>query len=165
MDERDTLVADLDQELAATRLLLTRLPDASWDWQPHPKSFSLGALATHIARLPHWGAQILEHDAYDLATTERPRAASANSAEVLALFDRHVKELRHWVTSRPAAALDRRWSLVRGRETLLTLPCGAAVRRFCLQHLIHHRGQLTVYLRLRDVPLPPLYGPTADEAS
>jgi uncharacterized damage-inducible protein DinB len=165
MDERETLLADLDQELAVTRRLIARIPEASLAWRPHEKSFTLGGLATHLARLPHWGAQMVEDDAYDLASATSPQSPlPAALSEILALFDTHVAELRGHLVNRPAAALGQPWTLRKGTQTLLRVPRGSAVRRFCLQHLIHHRGQLTVYLRLLNVSLPPIYGPTADEA-
>jgi uncharacterized damage-inducible protein DinB len=157
------LLAEFDHEMAVTRHLLTRVPEASLTWAPHPKSFSLGGLATHLARLPHWGEQILTGDAYDLAASGPPAAPLATLADVLELFDRHVAEVRHALATGTAAALATDWSLRRGSETLLSVPKIPAFRRFLLHHLIHHRGQLTVYLRLLDVPLPPIYGPTADE--
>ncbi len=164
MDARDALLADYDQETASTRRLLERAPQASFDWRPHERSFTLGGLATHLARLPHWGAQILDRPFYDLDATTGRRDALADLPAVLELFDRHVAEARSLIADRPAVALDERWSLKRGQHTLLTVPKGAAFRRYALHHLVHHRGQLSVYLRLLDVPLPAIYGPTADES-
>jgi uncharacterized damage-inducible protein DinB len=163
MHEKSALLAELDQELAATRRLLERVPEASFDWRPHDRSFTLGGLATHLAQLPHWGAQILERDAYDLATATGHRDQMPTLAQVLATFDRHVTEVRRGLLAREDAALMTLWSLKRGKETLLSTPRISALRRFLLHHLIHHRGQLTIYLRMLDVPLLPLYGPTADE--
>jgi uncharacterized damage-inducible protein DinB len=163
MHEKSALLAELDQELAVTRRLLERVPVASFDWRPHARAFSLGGLATHLAQLPHWGAQILERDGYDLDTATGPRPSQATVDEVLATFDRHAAELRRGLIARAEAELMTPWSLKRGKETLLSTPRISALRRFMLHHLIHHRGQLTVYLRMLDVPLLPIYGPTADE--
>jgi uncharacterized damage-inducible protein DinB len=165
MREKSALLAELDQELAATRRLLERVPEASLAWRPHARSFSLGGLALHLAQLPHWGAQILDHDAYDLATATGHRDQPLSLAPVLETFDRHVTELRRALVSRDEAQLMTVWSLKRGAETLLSAPRISALRRFMLHHVIHHRGQLTVYLRMLDVPLVPMYGPTADEPS
>jgi uncharacterized damage-inducible protein DinB len=163
MHAKSALLAELDQELAATRRLLERVPAASLEWRPHARSFSLGGLATHLAQLPHWGAQILDRDAYDLASATGQRRPNATLDEVLATFDQHVAELRRGLVGREEAELMTLWSLKRGKETLLSTPRISALRRFMLHHLIHHRGQLTVYLRMLDVPLLPIYGPTADE--
>jgi uncharacterized damage-inducible protein DinB len=165
VDSRDTLVADFDNEMAVTRRLLARVPEPSLDWRPHEKSFSLGGLATHLARLPHWGTQILTGKSYDLTSSaSAPRAESAATlAEILDTFDRHVAEVRETLTGMPAALLDETWLLRREGYTVLTLPKGAALRRFLIHHAIHHRGQLSVYLRMLGVPLPSIYGGSADE--
>lgn len=163
MELRHWLIADFDQETAATRRLLERAPEQSFTWRPHPRSFSLGELATHLVQLPHWGSHILDYPAYDVASAASPRAALATVAEVLMTFDRHVAEARTRLSERSEAELIAPWALKRGKETMLSMPKLAAFRRFVLHHLIHHRGQLTVYLRELDVPLIALYGPTADE--
>ena len=150
--------------MALTRDVLTRVPDAALGWRPHEKSFSLGALATHLAVLPKWGLSILEHDAYDLDGAATPRhAESATAAGVLETFDRHVALLRRALVERADVELAARWSLMRGDRVLMTMPRHAALRRFLLNHTVHHRGQMTVYLRLQNAAVPPLYGPSADE--
>jgi uncharacterized damage-inducible protein DinB len=162
--DRETFAAEFDHEMAATRLVLERLPDEAFAWTPHERSFSLGALATHLARLPHWGQQILEADSYDLAgATGRP-PANATRTEVLEMFDAHVREVRRSLAVHTDAALNATWTLKRGGHTVLSMPRLAALRRFLMHHVIHHRGQMTVYLRLQGVPVPPLYGPSADES-
>jgi uncharacterized damage-inducible protein DinB len=163
MDTRDTLLADLDHEMAVTRQLISRIPEAALDWRPHDRSFSAGELATHLATLPRWGAQILSQPGHDLLSGKGRRPRLPSLTEVLEHFDRNVAEVRQYLFDRPAAALAETWSLRKGRETLMTLPRDAAFRRFLLHHAIHHRGQLSVYLRLLNVPLPPIYGPSADE--
>ena len=165
MDNRQTLIADLDHEMAVTRRLIERVPEASLTWRPHEKSFSLGGLALHLARLPHWGAQILTRTAYELTPVNPvPPPEPDTLAEVLDVFDCHVAEVRRELTERPAAMLDEVWSLTRDGYRVLSLPRGAALRRFVIHHAIHHRGQLTVYLRMLGTPLPPIYGGSADEA-
>jgi uncharacterized damage-inducible protein DinB len=159
----DSLLPDFDHEMSVTRQLLERVPEDAFEWRPHEKSFSLGALAAHLTQIPHWGSTILDCDQYDMALAGRPRASAASRAEVLAAFDRTVSEMRRGMSARSDAELLAPWTLSRGGHVLLTMPRVAALRRFVLHHVIHHRGQLSVYLRLRDVPLPPFYGPTADE--
>ncbi len=163
MRERDAFVVEFDHEMSATRRVLERVPDDAFTWTPHDRSFSLAALATHLAILPHWGCQILEGDSYDLSGASGRTTARSTIAEVLALFDTHVAELRKGVLARTDCELSADWTLRRGGLIVLSMPRIAALRRFLLHHVIHHRGQMTVYLRLRDVPVPPLYGPTADE--
>lgn len=163
MDSRDTLLADFDHEMAVTRRLITCLPEASLAWKPHERSFSLGELATHLATLPRWGARILSEPSYDLMSAKGLGAGLASVPDVLDAFDRSVSDVRRGLVERSTAELAETWALTRGHETLMTVPKGAAFRRFVLHHVIHHRGQLTVYLRLLNVPLPPIYGPTADE--
>ena len=163
MSARDALLAEFDHEMAMTRHLLERVPDGRLDWRPHEKSYALGGLATHLAQLPHWGTAILQHDFHDLADAGPPRAARASTREVLELFDRHVTEVRRALLDTSDAQLMAPWSLRKGEHLILSIPRLSALRRFLLHHVIHHRGQLTVYLRMQEVPLPPLYGPTADE--
>jgi uncharacterized damage-inducible protein DinB len=163
VDTRETLIADFDHEMAVTRRVLERVPGASLAWKPHDKSFSLGGLALHLARLPHWGLQILTGAAYELTATAARPPEPDTLDQVLETFDRHVAEVRRALTDRTVAMLDETWSLTRDGYRVLSLPKGAALRRFLIHHAIHHRGQLTVYLRLLGAPLPPIYGASADE--
>jgi uncharacterized damage-inducible protein DinB len=163
MNVREALLADLDAECAVTRRVLARVPESSLAWRPHEKSFSLGGLATHVSQLPHWGRQILDHDSYDLDTATGHSDGLPSLGEILGAFDRHVTEIRSGLVTKTDPELFAAWRLTRGTETLLFMPKASAVRRLMLHHLIHHRGQLTLYLRLLGVPLPPIYGPTADE--
>jgi uncharacterized damage-inducible protein DinB len=159
----ETLLPEFDQEMAATRLVLARLPEADFEWRPHPKSYSLGELATHLAQIPRWGTSILTREFHDLESSGARGTALPSVAAVLDRFDQHVRDVRARLTSMLDAELAAPWALRRGAHLILSLPRVAALRAFVLHHTIHHRGQMTVYLRLRDVPLPPLYGPTADE--
>jgi uncharacterized damage-inducible protein DinB len=161
--ERDAFLVEFDHEMAATRRVLERVPDDAFGWTPHARSFSMGGLASHLAQLPHWGTQILEAEFYDVAGATGRSAPKASRAEVLDTFDRHVAEVRRALANGSDAELSALWTLKRGTHVVLTMPRIAALRRFLMHHVIHHRGQLTVYLRLREVPVPPLYGPTADE--
>jgi uncharacterized damage-inducible protein DinB len=163
MSIRESLLPDFDQEMAATRKVLERVPDASLSWRPHEKSFSLAGLATHIASIPHWGEAILERDAYDLAGTGSPKPEQPTLADVLRVFDSHVAAVRRRLIECSDGELNAPWELRNGAQMLMVMPRLTAFRRFLLHHIIHHRGQLTVYLRLQNVALPPVYGPTADE--
>jgi len=160
---RDVLLAEFDHEMAVTRRLLDRCP-AQFDWAPHPKSFTLGALATHLTRLPRWGEWILARDSYDLVLDHAPRPPAFEALpEVLAAFDQSVGAVRAAMVATSDAELQAPWALRRNDTTLMTLPRLAAFKTYVVNHTIHHRGQLTVYLRLLDIPLPAIYGPSADE--
>ena len=159
---KDGLLADFDHEMAKTRLLLERVPADRWAWTPHPKSMTIGALSTHIANIPVWGEMILTQTGIDLLTLPPNRSELPSRAEVLADFDAKVKRTRA-AMNKTDAELTAGWTLRRGDQQMFTAPRIAAVRSFVLHHIIHHRGQLSVYLRLRDIPLPSIYGPTADE--
>lgn len=162
MSALDALLIDFDQEMAATRELLARLPESALGWKPHDQSFSLGGLAAHLAEVPCWGRQILETDGDELKVATMSATEAPTRAAILDAFDRHVAAVRHDLLSRSDAELTAPWTLRENGRTLLILPRLAAVRRFLLHHVIHHRGQLSVYLRLQNVPLPPLYGTTAE---
>jgi uncharacterized damage-inducible protein DinB len=153
-------VNEFDTEMAATRRLIERVPSDKGTWKPHEKSFALGHLALLVAWMPGWIAQTLREPHIDLA------AAGGYSfmptAAILREFDKNVTDARAALESVTGPALDEMWSLKRGDQVFLTAPRGATARQH-LNHLIHHRGQLTVYLRLVYVPLPSIYGPTADE--
>jgi len=159
---KDGLLVEYDHEMGTTRKLLERIPDDKLAWQPHAKSMSLAGLATHLSNLPNWGATILSDLSFDLAEAPPSLDAKGSRAEILAAFDA--------ASGRTRAALDKTdaeltapWSLRRGSHEIFTLPRAAAFRTFVLYHVVHHRGQLSVYLRLNDVPVPAIYGPSADE--
>jgi len=160
----ESLLAEFDQETAVTRRLLERAPAAAFAWSPHPKSFTLGALATHLSRIPSWGERILTQSGYDMVTDGNTTAPVLPSpADVLDAFDRSVATVRAVLTALSDAELNAPWQLTRHGEVIVTTPRIAAFKAFVVNHLVHHRGQLSVYLRLQDVPVPPMYGPTADE--
>ncbi len=154
---------DLDFELDATRRVLARVPADQFDWRPHPKSWPLGSLAAHVAQLPLWSAITIRQDVLDLATLPSTRELPADTDALLAVFDGHVAELRAVLAETPEPDLAATWTLQAGGHTLSQMPRGAMLRTMCVSHLVHHRAQLGVYLRLLDVPLPAIYGPSADE--
>jgi uncharacterized damage-inducible protein DinB len=160
------ILPEFDHEMANTRKTLERVPDNKFAWKPHEKSMTLGQLSTHLSNIPSWTKNTFEADELDLAPEGQPapRLEEAKStAELLETFDQHV------VTGRAAleSAADERWlgkwSLRMGDKTIFTLPRTAVMRGFVMNHMIHHRAQLGVYLRLLDVPVPSIYGPSADE--
>ncbi|MGI8548137.1 MAG: DinB family protein [Gemmatimonadaceae bacterium] len=160
-----TLLPEFDHEMATTRTLLERVPDGKGDWKPHERSMALGYLANHIATLPQYANTALEGTEMDMNPPggKKYQMAEFNSVqERLAAFDTGVKRAREAIAATPDSDMHVMWSLKNGGETMLSLPRVAVLRSFMMNHLIHHRGQLSVYLRLLDVPLPSIYGPTAD---
>lgn len=160
---KDGLLAEFDHEMGTTRKLLDRIPDDRLSWKPHAKSMSLGGLATHLASLPHWAGTILNEPFFDLASSPGNPAEKTSRADVLAHFDQTVRTARGMVAEKSDAEFFAPWALKRGGQEMFSMPRIAAFRSFVLSHSIHHRGQLSVYLRLNDVPVPAIYGPTADE--
>ena len=161
---KEALLAEFDHEIGSTRRLLERVPDAYLEWKPHEKSYSLGDLSGHIANLLTWTNWILESTELDLATVSERRLASPVSRdEVLGRLDLNAQHARARLAEQTDASLLAAWTLRNGGREMFTMPRSSVLRSFVFNHLIHHRGQLTVYLRLQNVPLPSLYGPTADE--
>ena len=159
------LLPEFDHEMASTRRLLEVVPAADAAWRPHPKSTPLGDLAAHIAIIPSWGRYVLEQPELDLGSAESRSIASwrfTSVPELLERFDRHIRDTRSALAAASDAAMGTTFTLKNGGRTVFALPRAAVLRSFVLSHMIHHRGQLSVYLRLRDVPLPSIYGPTAD---
>ena len=155
------LLPEFDQEMATTRRTLERVPDDKLGWKPHEKSMSLGRLASHLAEAPSWGVAGLTKDSVDMGNYEQWEGASRQ--EILAVFDKNVAEARAAIEAAADATYMTNWSLTAGGQTLLTMPKVAVVRVFMMNHLIHHRGQFSVYLRMNDVSVPSIYGPSADE--
>ena len=160
----DGLLPEFDHEMTTTRKVLERAPEDRFDWKPHTKSFSLGALAAHVAGLPGWGVDTLMKTEYDIAA-EQPPAAPTSTTELLTTFDENVAAARSALASKTDEELLVMWTLKHGDKAIFSMPRAGVLRSFVLSHLIHHRGQLSVYLRLLDVPVPSIYGPSADEPS
>ena len=162
------LLPEFDQEMANTRKTLERVPDDKFDWKPHEKSMAMGGLATHLANLPTWTVYTINLDSLDLAPPggEPFRVEERRSRrEVLEAFDKNVAAARDAIAGASDEELLKPWSLLQGGVTLMTLPKIAVLRSFVMNHVIHHRGQFTVYLRLNDLPVPSIYGPSADEGA
>jgi len=166
MPRAAALLADFDHEMKSLRRMLERVPAGHWEFRPHARSMTLGGLAGHLARIPGWIGAFLERDAYDLAAGARPGAQPeppATKDEMLALFDASCARARPAIAGVDAERLEEPWRLLRGDVVVSLHSREGAVRRFLIEHGIHHRGQLSVYLRLLDVPVPALYGSSADE--
>jgi uncharacterized damage-inducible protein DinB len=163
---KDSLLPEFDHEMGSTRRLLERVPDADLTWRPHEKSFNMGQLAAHLANIPTWLRSITETAVFDLSAIgdeARPKEP-ASTAELLQRFDENVRTARRKIDEQTDGALMAMWTMKQGEHEVFSMPKAAVFRSFIMNHMIHHRGQLTVYLRLRNVPLPSIYGPTADES-
>ena len=163
---REVLLPEFDQEMTTTRRLLERIPEAHLSWTPHPKSFTLQDLLSHVVNIPSWIPMTLEQDVLDVAPEgqepwQTPQLAS--KAAWLAAFDANVTLGRASLEKLEDPTLAQMWSMKAGPQTLFSAPKGSVIRGFVFNHLVHHRAQLGLYLRLLDVPLPGTYGPTADE--
>ena len=160
----DAYLAAFDVEVAGTRTLLARVPEGRGDWKPHAKSRTLGELAMHVAVLPRFGAVAAAEPDYDLATSSALELPAFTTAPALvAIFEEGAQRMREAVLALAPEALGAPFRIRAGEQVLLEEARIATLWRLTLSHLVHHRGQLTVYLRELDVPLPWLYGPTADE--
>lgn len=163
----ESLLPEFDNEMANTRKTLERVPDNKSDWKPHPKSTAMGGLATHLGNIPTWVGYTINQDSLDLAPGGKPlppAELAKSQAELLATFDANVATARAAIAGASDADLFKQWTLMSNGNALLTLPKIAVLRSFVMNHLIHHRAQLGVYLRLNDIPVPSIYGPSADES-
>jgi uncharacterized damage-inducible protein DinB len=157
----DSFLPEFDHEMKTTRSLLERVPFDNAAWKPHTKSTGLGDLASHIANLAGFGDMIVNNDERNFGGGERPKVFD-NTSDLLAAFDAGVARSRTAIQGLADDKLGSPWTLRAGDHVIFTMPRAAVLRSMLMNHIIHHRGQLSVYLRLNDVPLPSIYGPTAD---
>jgi uncharacterized damage-inducible protein DinB len=163
---KEALLPELEQEASSTRKLLERVPEDKLDWKPADKSMTMGRLATHLAEMPTWGVHALSMDELDINPPggEPYQPVQAGSvSEILEQFDTNIAKLRDAIESASDEDFMKPWTLKNGGEEVFTMPKVAVLRGMVMNHTIHHRGQLSVFLRLNDVPLPGTYGPSADE--
>ncbi len=156
---------ELQQESATTRRLLERLPESALSWKPHEKSMSMGHLAFHVVTLVRWLNYILLQDDFDVASPDLRTPEPDSVAGILEAFDKALDTAVETLKKQPDERLLAMWRLRNGEHVIFEMPRTSAVRTGVLNHIVHHRGQLSVYLRLQNVPLPPIYGPTADEGA
>ena len=166
MAMRDGFLADFDYEMATTRKLLERVPEDKGDWKPHNTSMPMGRLAGHVAEMIGFGGMIFQGDSFDFrpagATPPQPTVMTSRK-QLLELFDKNVATVRTEVGKASDEDLLKTWTLLAGGNTIFSLPRIAVLRSMILSHVIHHRGQLSVYLRMNQVPIPSIYGPSGDE--
>lgn len=156
------LLTEFQEESATTRKLLARVPDERFDFKPHEKSMSLGQLASHVADNPNWATMAIQTETYDFPPDFKPYRA-ASQEELLEAFDRASKDASDALAGTNDEELAKTWTMTYGGNTMLSLPRLNAIRKLVISHMIHHRGQLSVYLRMNEVPVPAIYGPSADE--
>lgn len=156
------LLPELDQEAASTRKILERVPEDRLDYKPHEKSMALGRLAGHVAELPGWGTTTLTTEVLEMSPDFKPFIPKSRQ-EILDLFDKSVSEFRAALEKATDKDMAVMWSFKAGGKTIIDLPRSAVLRSMVLSHMIHHRAQLGVYLRLNEIELPGVYGPSADE--
>lgn len=160
------LLPEFDMEMANTRKALERVPNDKLAWKPHEKSMTMGRLAGHLAELPGWGMATMSNDTLDIAPPGAPpqQGLTAKSRQdALDIFDKNVAAARAAIAGASDELLMKPWSLLKGGRTLMTMPKLAVLRSFVMNHMIHHRAQLGVFLRLNNIPVPAIYGPSADE--
>jgi uncharacterized damage-inducible protein DinB len=166
MNYAAAILPEFDQEMASTRKVLARVPEDKLAWQPHPKSHTIGWNANHLVEMPTWATMTLSGTSLDIAPPGGPRYESpqlATRAELLAAFDKNVAAARQALAAAKDDQMDVTWSLLKAGQTMFSMPRRAVIRSFVINHIIHHRAILCVYLRLNDIPVPGMYGPSGDE--
>jgi uncharacterized damage-inducible protein DinB len=159
---------EFDHEMVSARKTLERIPEDKLSWKPHEKSMPLDRLAGHVAELAGWAVPAILQDSLDFMPPGGPPfqpTIAKSRAHVLEVFDKNREQSRQAIAGASDEHLMKNWSLLRGGQTLMTMPRFAVLRSFCLNHIIHHRAQLGVYLRLNNVAVPSVYGPSADEGA
>ncbi|MBP9664437.1 MAG: DUF664 domain-containing protein [Pyrinomonadaceae bacterium] len=156
-------LAELDNEAKVARECLSRVPADKFDWKPHEKSMTMGRLAVHVAEMFGWTKETLTQDVLDFATADFKPFEPSTTEELLALFDDHIAKAKAILAQTSDETFFTDWMMRNGETVYFTMPKVAVMRSFVMNHIIHHRGQLSVYLRLNDIPVPSIYGPSADE--
>jgi uncharacterized damage-inducible protein DinB len=156
------LLPEFDQEMANTRKMLERVPDGKFDYRPHERSMTLGRLAAHLAEVPSYATGTLRMERMDFTGQEKP-FSPVTRQELLDAFDKHVVEARGLLATASDEELAKIWTLTYKGQQIFSMPRAAVLRTMVMSHLIHHRAQLGVYLRLNNVEIPGMYGPSADE--
>lgn len=160
---KSAIIGELKNESALTRKMLEKVPLEKANWKPHEKSMSLGRLATHIAQIPHWISDILLNDDYDFNEHSFMNNSASSQQELMSIFEEYLDKAMSDLEHADEASLEDKWTVRRGEHVFSQSKKKTALRSWALNHFIHHRGQLSVYLRLLDVAVPGMYGPSADE--
>lgn len=165
MNLSEPLLHELDQESVSTRKALERTPFDKFDWKPHEKSLTLRVLASHIANIPGWMNVTINQDELNMDTGGFEQFAADSTESLVKHFDAKMAEAKELLGNTSDEALMESWKMIAGGNVVIDMPKIAVIRVWILNHMIHHRGQLTVYLRENDIPVPSIYGPSADESS
>ena len=166
MTYAEALLPEFDQEMASTRKVLERITDDKFDWKAHPKSHTIGWNANHVADMPSWIVMVLTRTSLDIAPVDGPAHSTpklTSGHEIVEMFDRNVAAARKAIAEVKDEGVGDAWTLLKGGEPVFRVPRAAMIRSFVLNHIIHHRAILCVYLRLNDIPVPGMYGPSGDE--
>jgi len=161
----EAVLPEFDQEMSNTRKTLERIPEDKLGWKPHDKSMTLGRLAGHIVELVGWANTSITTDSLNVTIDKYQPVVATSRQQILELFDKSVKESRAAIAGATDEHMMQPWTLAFNGQTVFTMPRAAVLRMSCFNHIIHHRAQLGVYLRLNNVPVPALYGPSADEGA
>lgn len=156
-------LAELDNEAKVTRAVLERVPADKFDWKPHEKSMTFGRLAVHVAEMFGWTKDTLTSDVLDFAGETWTPYEPSSTADLLEFFDKQIAAAKEVLANTSDETFMTDWTMRNGEQVYFTMPKVAVMRTFVMNHIIHHRGQLSVYLRLNDIPVPSIYGPSADE--
>lgn len=159
----NALIAELEQEAKVTRSVLERIPADKFDWKPHDKSMTFGRLASHVAEMFGWTPATLQHAELDFSKMDYKPFEPKTTSELVEFLDKHVAEAVETLRNSTDETFMENWTMRNGEQVYFTMPKAAVMRSFVMNHIVHHRGQLSVYLRLNDIPVPSIYGPSADE--
>jgi uncharacterized damage-inducible protein DinB len=159
----EMLLPEFDQEMASTRKIVDCVPEDKFAWKPHTKSMTLGRLASHVSELAGWAVLVVNQDKLELTPGQKPFSA-ATKAELIGALDKNIADARAAIAGASDEHLGKTWSFIYGGHTVFALPRATVLRNMVMSHMIHHRGQLSVFLRLNDIPIPGMYGPSADGA-
>lgn len=156
-------IAEIEQEAATTRKCIERIPAEKFDWKPHEKSMSFGKLASHVAEMFGWTPPTMEQPELDFAKMDYKPFEPKTTEDLVEYLDKNVAEAIETLRNSPDERFAEEWTMRNGEKIYFTMPKFTCMRSFVINHIVHHRGQLTVYLRLNDIPVPSIYGPSADE--
>ncbi|MCS6873443.1 MAG: DinB family protein [Pyrinomonadaceae bacterium] len=160
---QNNFIAELEQESKTTRKVFERIPKEKFDWRPHEKSMTMGRLAVHIAEMIGWIREVLEKEEFDLNARDYEPFTPKTNSELMEFFDKNLKDAIEVLSKVSTEEMAKPWTLRRGEKVVFSMPRAQVLRSVVFNHVIHHRGQLSVYLRLNDIPVPSIYGPSADE--
>ncbi len=163
MSIAEAMIGEFTHESVGTRKMLERIPEDKLSWKPHEKSMTMGRLGGHLAEIPEWAATIVNDEVFDMVAADYQPKELSSKKDILDYFDKNVEAFKEVLGGQSDEHLFKNWKLKQGDHVTLDMARAVCLRSFILSHLIHHRGQLGVYLRENDVPLPALYGPSADE--